>query len=206
MVHWLHIADVAAIFLFTGFLLAAHLQHTGLIDASRFRSCFLILTAAGATLAFISPRIGWVGIAAQGVAILWLAWRTSAPRARYDLLAAIALNQVGAAALWLDKSQVLCTRGALEHVLQPHSLWHILLALSLLFFYRNERQIEHWQPFRSFVISGTSPPGRTPTTCCSSATCSICQSPRRTRNSRVRVRPSKAPAGRTQPQAGSNPW
>jgi len=143
MVHWLHAADVAAIFLFTGFLLAAFLQHAELIDPSRFTACFLALVSGGAVLAFVDPRLGWIGIAVQGVFILWLAWRLPTRGPRPDLVAAIALNQVAAVALWLDKGQVACVRGALGHVVQPHSFWHILSALSLIFFYRYEREIEH---------------------------------------------------------------
>jgi hypothetical protein len=143
MTHWLHAADVAAIFLFTGFLLAAYLQHAGLTDPSHFFACFLALVLGGALLAFADPRLGWIGIAAQGVSILWLAWRVPAPGPRRDLVAAIALNQLAAVALWLDKGRVACVRGALAHVVQPHSFWHILSALSLLFFYTYERGIEH---------------------------------------------------------------
>ena len=143
MVHWLDAADVAAIFLFTGFLLAAYLQHAGLVNPSRFPACFLALVSGGAVLAFVDPRLGWVGIAAQGVSILWLAWRIPTGGLRRDLVAAIALNQVAAVALWLDKGQVACVRGALAHVVQPHSFWHILSALSFIFFYRYEREIEH---------------------------------------------------------------
>ena len=143
MVHWLHAADVTAIFLFTGFLLAANLQHTGLIEPCRFRAWFLALAVGGAVLAFANPQLGFVGIAAQGVAILWLAWRISTRGPRRELIAAIAFNQAAALALWLDKGQVLCVRGMLAHVVQPHSFWHILSALSLLFFYCYEREIEH---------------------------------------------------------------
>lgn len=143
MIHWLHAVDLAAIFLFTGFLLAANLQHAGLVGARRFRACFLVLASGGTALAFADPWLGTIGIAAQGCAILWLAWRIPTRGPRRELVAAIALNQVAAVTLWLDKGQVFCTRGVLAHVVQPHSFWHILSALSLLFFYRYERQIEH---------------------------------------------------------------
>lgn len=88
-------------------------------------------------------RLGSAGIAAQGVAILCLAWRIPTRGPRRELIAAIALNQAAAVTLWLDKAQVSCVRGALAHVVQPHSFWHVLSALSLLFFYRYEREIEH---------------------------------------------------------------
>jgi hypothetical protein len=52
------------------------------------------------------------------------------------------LNQLAAAALWLDKGQVLCARGSLVHVVQPHSFWHVLSAASLLFLYRYEREVD----------------------------------------------------------------
>jgi Ceramidase len=151
MTHWLHAADVAAIFLFTAFLLAANLQRAGVVGANRFSACFLLLLAGGAVLSFINPQLGWIGIAAQGVAILWLAWRDPAHGPRRELVAAIAANQTAAVALWLDKGQVLCARGALAHIVQPHSFWHILSALSLFFFYRYERGLEHfadrrWKP------------------------------------------------------------
>jgi hypothetical protein len=142
MIHWLHAADVAAIFLLTGFLLAAYLERTGLIRASRFGTSFLILVAVGAALAFWSPRLGFVGIAVQGVAVLWLAWRLPQRGPRWDLVGAVALNQAAAATLWLDKAQVACAREALAHVVQPHSFWHVLSALSLLFVYRYERHVE----------------------------------------------------------------
>jgi len=143
MVHWLHVADVAAIFLFTGFLLASYLQHAGFIDPRRFGAWFLALVSGGAVLAFVDPRLGGFGIAAQGIAVLWLALRVPVRGPGRDLVAAIALNQVAAVAFWLDQGQVACVRGALAHVVQPHSFWHILSALSLVFFYRYERVIEH---------------------------------------------------------------
>lgn len=136
MVQWLHATDVVAIFLFTGFLLAANLQHAGLVDPSQFLACFLAFVAGGAILAFVDPRLGWIGIAAQGAGILWLAWRLPTRGQRRDLAAALALNQAAAVALWLDKGQVACTRGVLAHLVQPHSFWHVLSALSLLYVYR----------------------------------------------------------------------
>jgi len=143
MVHWLHAVDLAAIFLLTGFLLSAHLQRAGWIGARQFPACFLLLASGGAALALVDPWIGTAGIAAQGVAILWLVWRSPTPGPGRELVAAIALNQIAALALWLDKGQLLCSRGALAHVVQPHAFWHVLSALSLLFLYRWERGIEH---------------------------------------------------------------
>jgi hypothetical protein len=142
MTHWLHTADVAAIFLLTGFLLATYLQRTGMVPENRFGASFLTWIAAGAVLALWNPWLGFVGIAVQGLAVLWLAWRLPRRGPGWDLVAAIALNQAAAAALWLDKAQVACAEGALTHVVQPHSLWHVLSALSLLFVYRYERRVE----------------------------------------------------------------
>jgi hypothetical protein len=90
----------------------------------------------------VDPRLGYIGIAAQGVAILWLAWRLPIRGPRRELVAAVVLNQAAALMLWLDKGQVACTRGVLAHVVQPHSFWHILSALSLLAFYHYEREVE----------------------------------------------------------------
>ncbi len=143
MIHWLHVVDLVAIFLFMAFLLAAHLQRAGWVGAQRFSACFLVLASGGAALAFADFWLATLGITAQGVAILWLAWRSPTRGPRRELVAAIAFNQVAAVALWLDKGQLLCSRGALSHVVQPHSFWHVLSALSLLFVYRWERQIEH---------------------------------------------------------------
>jgi hypothetical protein len=157
MIYWLHAVDVAAIFLFTGFLLAANLQHVGLVGASRFPACFLVLASGGVVLAFVDPWLGTIGIAAQGCAILWLAWRIPVRGPRGELVAAIALNQAAAVTLWLDRGQVLCTRGVLAHVVQPHSFWHILSALSLLFFYRYERQIEYIVHGRNRSFPSNSP-------------------------------------------------
>jgi hypothetical protein len=142
MVHWLETADLTAIFVLTGFLLAAYLERAGLVRPSRFPGSFLALVAAGVALAVTNPWIGYVGIAAQGAAILWLAWRLPTRRPRRELLGFIALNQAAAVALWLDKGQVACAGGVLSHIVQPHSFWHILSAFSLLFLYRYERMIE----------------------------------------------------------------
>ena len=142
MVHWLHVADVAAIFLLTGFLLAAYLQNAGLVGSSWFAGSFLALVAAGAAVAFADPHLGFLAITAQGAAVLWLGWRLPTRGPSRVLIGAIVLNQVAAVALWLDKGQLVCTRGPLAHVVQPHSLWHVLAALSLLFLYRYERQVE----------------------------------------------------------------
>lgn len=143
MVDWLLAADVVAIFLLTGFLLAAYLQHAGLVGPRRLRASFLVLVAAGAALGFVNPVLGYIGIAAQGAAILWLGWRLPMRGPRRELVAALLLNQAAAVALWLDKGQVACARGDLVHVVQPHSFWHVLSALSLLFAYRYERKVEH---------------------------------------------------------------
>jgi hypothetical protein len=59
-----------------------------------------------------------------------------------DLVGAIAFNQAAAVALWLDKMQMACVEGALAHVAQRHSFWHVLSAMSLFFVYRDERQVE----------------------------------------------------------------
>jgi hypothetical protein len=143
MLYWLLAADLAVIFLFTGFLLAANLQHGGLVGARWFPASFLVLAVGGAAVAFVDPRLGYIGIAAQGVAILWSAGRIPARGPRRDLGAAVVLNQAAAVAFWLDRGQVWCARGVLAHVVQPHSFWHVLSALCLLFFYRYERRIEH---------------------------------------------------------------
>jgi hypothetical protein len=144
MVHWLHALDLAAIFLFTGFMLAANLQNAGTIAAKRFGVTFLALAAGGAALAFTDPWLATIGVAVQGfAAILWLAWRLPVRAPRREALAAIGLNQAAAVTLWLDKGQPLCASGVLAHMVQPHSFWHILSALSLLFYYRYERHVEH---------------------------------------------------------------
>src|SRR5262249_17268590 len=75
MIRWVVVADVAAIFLLTAFLLAAYLQHAGLAGPSWLIVSFLALLAAGVALAVVDPRLGYVGVAAQGIAILGLGWR-----------------------------------------------------------------------------------------------------------------------------------
>lgn len=143
MGHWLEVLDLAVIFLFTGFLLAANLQHAGLTRPALFAASFIALAAGGVALTFVDPRLGYVGIAAQGVGVLWSAARIPVRGPWRQLAAAIALNQLAAVALWLDRGQIACARGALAHVAQPHVFWHVLSALSLLFFYRYEREVEH---------------------------------------------------------------
>jgi len=147
MVDWLLESDVFAIFLLTGFLLTTYLQHAGLVGPSRLPT-FVVLVAAGAALGLVNPVLGYIGIAAQGAIILWLGWHLPMRGPRRELVAALVLNQAAAVALWLDKSQVACARGGFVHVVQPHSFWHILSALSLLFVYRYERKVEH-------ALSGT---------------------------------------------------
>jgi hypothetical protein len=142
-VSWLELADLAAILLLTGFLLAAYLQHARLVDPSGFIPWFLALVAGGTALAFVDPRLGWIAIAVQGVAFLWLALRIPARGPLRELVAAIALNQAAAVTLWLDKGHVACVDGVFAHVVQPHSFWHILSAASLIFLYRYERYVEH---------------------------------------------------------------
>ena len=142
MVHWLQTADLTAIFVLTSFLLAAYLERASLVRPSRFPGSFLALVAAGGALAIANPWTGYLGIAVQGTAVLWLAWRLPTRGRRRDLVGFIALNQAAAVMLWLDKGQVACVGGALSHIVQPHSFWHILSAFSLLFLYRYERMIE----------------------------------------------------------------
>jgi hypothetical protein len=143
MIRWLLVADVAAIFLLTAFLLAAYLQHAGLVGSSRLPMSFLALLAAGVALAAVDPRLGYAGVATQGLAIVYLAWLLPVRGQSLDLVGAIAFNQLAAVTLWLDKGRVACVGGAFAHVVQPHSFWHILSALSLFFVYRYEREVEH---------------------------------------------------------------
>lgn len=143
MIRWLLVADVAAIFLLTAFLLAAYLQHAGLVGRGRLPSSILALLAGGVALAVVDPRLGYVGVAAQGVATLCLAWRLPVRGRGLDLVGAITFNQAAAVSLWLDKGRVACVGGAFAHIVQPHSFWHILSALSLFFVYRYEREVEH---------------------------------------------------------------
>lgn len=143
MIHWLHVADVAAIFVLTAFLLAAYLRDARVIRADRFAAAFVAIVAGGVMLAVVDPRLGWLGILGQALGVVWLARRLPVRGSRRDLIAAIALNQAAAAMLWLDKAQVGCVRGPLAHVVQPHSFWHVLSALSLLFVYRYQRRVEH---------------------------------------------------------------
>jgi hypothetical protein len=140
--YWLQAMDLAAIFLFTGFLLAVNLRHVGLIGRDRFAASFLVLAVGGAALALVDARLGYLGIAAQGVAILWSYWRIPARGSRLDLGAAIALNQGAALALWLDHARIACVQGRLAHVVQPHSFWHVLSALTLVYFYRYQRAVD----------------------------------------------------------------
>jgi hypothetical protein len=142
MVSWVQTADLTAIFVLTGFVLAAYLERAGLVRPSRFAWSVFALVAVGIALAGTNAWVGYVGIAAQGAIILWLAWRLPTRGPRRELLGFIALNQAAAIALWLDKGQVACVGGVLSHIVQPHSFWHILSAFSLLFLYRYERGIE----------------------------------------------------------------
>jgi hypothetical protein len=142
MIRWLHVVDVAAIFLLTAFLLAAYLQHADLVGPNLLPASFLALLAAGAALAVVDPRLGYIAIAAQGAAILCLAWRLPARGPGLELVGAITFNQGAAVALWLDKGQIACFEGPFAHVVQPHSFWHVFSALSLFFLYRYERRVE----------------------------------------------------------------
>jgi hypothetical protein len=142
MVRWLQTADLTAIVVLTGFLLATYLERAGLVASRRFPGTVLGLVAAGAALAVTNPWAGYAGIAVQGGAIVWLASRLPMRGPRRELVGFIALNQTAAVALWLDKGQIACAGGVLGHVVQPHSFWHLFSALSLLFFYRYERQVE----------------------------------------------------------------
>jgi hypothetical protein len=142
MVHWFQALDLTAISLFTGFLLAANLCHAGLIKHDRFAGWFFLFAAGGGALGTVDARLGYFALALQGASILWSYSRIPARGLRSDLVAAIALTQVGAAALWLDHAGIACTQGPLAHVVQPHSFWHLMSALSLVFFYRYQRDVE----------------------------------------------------------------
>jgi hypothetical protein len=142
MIRWLHAMDLAAIFVLTGFLLAAYLERAGFVARSLFPRCLLALVAPGVALAVLNPRAAYVGIALQGAAVLWLAWRLPTRGPRRELFRFLALNQVAAVALWVDKGQVACAGGMLSNVVQPHSFWHMFSACSLLFVYRYERDVE----------------------------------------------------------------
>ena len=134
--------DLAVIPLFTGYMLAASLVHRRRVEQRSFRRVFLTSAAVGVAAPQIHLGLGFAMVTAQAAAVLWL-WRGPwIGDARTDARAATWLLLPGALLLALDHAGIGCLGDGLEHLVQPHAVWHLVSAASVWFFYRAERQLE----------------------------------------------------------------
>lgn len=138
--------DLAAIPLFTGLLLATALVHRGHATRARWPALFAVFAGGGALLPFIATVTGYVAVAAQVTALLWL-WRRLAqtrPAIRADLRRTAGLLFPAAALLALGHAGIACVGpgSAWAHVLQPHIAWHLAAAGACVFIARIECALE----------------------------------------------------------------
>ena len=138
--------DLAAIPLFTGLLLAVALVHRGSAARDRWPALFALFAGGGAVLPFIATAAGYVVVAAQAAALLWL-WRGLArthPAIRADLRRTVGLLFPAAALLALGHAGVACVGAgsAWAHLVQPHIAWHLASAAACVFIARIERVLE----------------------------------------------------------------
>ena len=134
--------DLAVVFLFTGYMLAAMLIHRDLVGRRHFMPAFLLLGVGGGSLPVLHLWLGFAGLAAEGLAVLWLGHRVAPGANGGDYRVALWLLLPGVLLLVLDHGQIGCVSGPLEHIVQPHVGWHLLSAASLFFFCRYELPLE----------------------------------------------------------------
>jgi hypothetical protein len=134
--------DLAVIPLFTGYLLAASLVHRRYIDPPSLLRVVLVCVTVGVAAPLLHIGLGFAVVAAQAAAVLWM-WRgrwlgDALPDARWATLFLLP----GATLLGLDHAGIGCLGADLVHLVQPHAVWHLLSATSVLYVYRAERQLE----------------------------------------------------------------
>ncbi len=134
--------DVAAVPLFMGYICAATAVHRRQADMSTFPRLFWSITAISVLLVTANLAVGFAVVIVQGCAIIWFWWTDPLTRGNTDARRAILLLVFGAMLLGLDHAAIGCVSGANAHLVQPHSIWHLLSAASGYFFYRAESQLE----------------------------------------------------------------
>ena len=135
--------DLAAIFLVTGYLLAATLVSGGFVGRWAFPRSVLAFAGVCSLLPFLRLWLGFAGVAVQSVAVLMLLRRRPAgSAASSDYRVAVTLILPGVALLVLDHAGMACQGGGLAHIFQPHAVWHLLSAAALFFIYRAQREFE----------------------------------------------------------------
>lgn len=133
-------ADLAVIFLFPILLLCLHLECAGRLPADRFVTVFVLVTLGTAIPPFLHPAFRFTGLTVLGLAVLWSARLVPSRAGDRRLGVALAVLLPGVALLVLDHRGIACTSGSRAHVIQPHVLWHVLSAVSLLLFVRFEQE------------------------------------------------------------------
>jgi hypothetical protein len=138
--------DVATVALFTSYILAATFIHQKFAPATQLPYLFLLFAGTAFVFPFIHISLGFGITVLQGCLVCWFWWRgrrnDSPPP--YDRLA-ILLLLTGALFLAVDHAGIACVSGSAAHIVQPHVIWHVLSAISAIYFYRAERLLEqHW--------------------------------------------------------------
>ncbi|MEE3203522.1 MAG: hypothetical protein VX262_09560, partial [Acidobacteriota bacterium] len=136
------LVDVAAIPLFMGYICAATVVHRQQADVTLFPRLFWSITTISVLLVALNLAVGFAVVIVQGCAIIWFWWTDPFTQKNTDARRAILLLVSGAMLLGIDHAAIGCVTGANAHLIQPHSIWHLLSAASGFFFYRAERQLE----------------------------------------------------------------
>ena len=136
------VIDVAAIPLFMGYICAATVIHRRQTDVSNFLRLFWLIAIISVLLVTTNLAVGFAIVITQGCAIIWFWWTDPLTRENTDARRAILLLVFGAMLLGLDHAGIGCVSGTNAHLVQPHSVWHLLSAASSYFFYRAESQLE----------------------------------------------------------------
>lgn len=136
------VVDIAAIPLFTGYMLAATVVHRRQVDVDVFPRLFWTFVSIGVAVPLVNLTLGFIVVVLQGLMVVWFWGRQWVGCARSDARLGLSLLLPGAVLLLLDHAAVGCVTGAGAHLLQPHVAWHLLSAASAVFFYRAERLLE----------------------------------------------------------------
>ena len=134
--------DLGTISLLTSYLLATALVRRKYIPPSRLQSLTIAFAVLGITAPQVHIGLGFALVTTQALIVLWLWQQTLTETEKATANRAKWLLIFGALLLGLDHASIGCFGGGLEHLIQPHAVWHILSAVSLYYVYCSERHSE----------------------------------------------------------------
>ena len=133
-----HRADVAMVLGVTAFLIVHHRWRAGLLSGHLRLPLWLLLGPIAGLSSLLHVRLTLALIALQLVWVARSVRHVTEPARRRRLRSSLIWVGLGLVFWLLDRSGV-CVSGGLEHVVQPHVIWHILGAVALVPLFKAER-------------------------------------------------------------------